>query len=42
MDEYTYKQTHGYREQTSGYQRGQRRGERKIRGMKLRDTNYYE
>ena len=29
------------REQTSGYQWGERRGEGQNRGMGLRDTNYY-
>ena len=36
-----WKQTHRYRKQTSGYQRGEGRGEGQIRGMGLRDTNYY-
>ena len=35
------KQTHRYREQTSGYQRGEGRGEGQDKGMGLRDTNYY-
>ena len=34
------KQTHRYREQTSGYQWGEGRGEGQDRGMVLRDTNY--
>ena len=34
------KQTHRYREQTSGYQWGQGRGERGDRGRELRSTNY--
>ena len=32
---------HKYREQTSGYQWGECRGEEHVRGMELRDTNYY-
>ena len=32
---------HRYRKQTSGYQVGQGRREGEIRGMGLRDTNYY-
>ena len=36
-----WKQTHRYRKQTSGYQRGEGSGEGQIRGMGLRDTNYY-
>ena len=35
------KQTHRYREQTSGYQWGEGSRERQDRGMGLRDTNYY-
>ena len=35
------KQTHRYRKQTSGYQRGEGREEEQIRGIELRDTNYY-
>ena len=35
------KQTHRNGKQTSGYQRGEGRGEGQIRGMGLRDTNYY-
>ena len=35
------KQTHRYRKQTGGYQRGERRGKRQIRGMGLTDTNCY-
>ena len=35
------KQTHRYRKQTSGYQRGDRRVEGQVMGMRLRDTNYY-
>ena len=34
------KQTHRYREQTSGYQWGEGRGERQDRGRGLRGTNY--
>ena len=34
------KQTHRYRKQTSGYQRGDRRGEGKIKHMGLTDTDY--
>ena len=34
------KQTHRYRKQTGGYQRGEGRGEQ-TRGMGLRDANYY-
>ena len=33
------KQTHRYRKQSSGYQRGEGRWEGQVRG-KLRDTNY--
>ena len=33
------KQTHKYREKTSGYQQGERRGEGQDKGMG--DTNYY-
>ena len=32
------KQTHRYRKQTSGYQKGEWRGEGQIRGMGLTDT----
>ena len=35
------KQTHRYRKQTYGYQRGEGRRERQIKGMGLTDTNYY-
>ena len=35
------KQTHGYREQTSGYQCGEGNGERLCKGRKLTGTNYY-
>ena len=35
------KQTHRYREQTSGYQQGGGRGEGQERGKGLRDENYY-
>ena len=35
------KQTHRYRKQISGYQMGEERGEGRIRGMGLRDTNSY-
>ena len=35
------KQTHTYREQTSGYQWGEGRGKRQYRGKELRGTNYY-
>ena len=35
------KQTHRYREQASGYQWGDGRGEGKHRGRGIRDTNYY-
>ena len=34
------KQTHRYREQTSGYQWGELWGEGQYRGSGLRDTNY--
>ena len=34
------KQTHRYRKQTDGYQRGEGRGEGQIRGMGLRDAKY--
>ena len=34
------KQTHRYREQTSGYRWGEGRGERQCRGRGLRGTNY--
>ena len=33
--------THRYRKQISNYQRGEEREEGQIRGMGLRDTNYY-
>ena len=35
------KQTHKYREQTSGYQRGERRGNAQYKAKGLRSTNYY-
>ena len=35
------KQTHRYREQTSGYQWGEGKGEVQDRGRELRGTNYY-
>ena len=35
------KQTLRHRQQTSGYQRGEERGEGQYRGRGLRDTNYY-
>ena len=35
------KQTHRYREQTSGYQWGEGRGKKQDRDGGLRDTNYY-
>ena len=35
------KQTHRYREQTSGYQWGEGSGEGQCRGRGLRGTNYY-
>ena len=41
MNIYTkQKQTHRHRKQNCGYQRGERRGEGQIRGMRLTDTNY--
>ena len=33
-----YKQSHRYREQTTGYQRGEVRHEGQDKGMELRDT----
>ena len=36
------KQTHRYREQTSGYQLGEGRREGQYRGRGVRGTNYYE
>ena len=36
------KQTHRYRKQTSDYQLGDGREEKRIRGMGLIETNYYE
>ena len=37
------KQTHRYREQTSGYQRAEGRGEGQIRGIRLRiETTIYK
>ena len=35
------KQTHRYKEQTSGYQLGEGRREGQDSGVELRDTNYY-
>ena len=35
------KVTHRYREQTSGYQWEEGKGEGQYRGIGLRDTNYY-
>ena len=35
------KQTHRYRKQTCGYQRGEEREEGKIRSMSLTDTSLY-
>ena len=35
------KQTHTYRKQICGFQRGERRGEGQIRSMGLTDKNYY-
>ena len=35
------KQTHRYREQTSGYQWGEGQGEGKYRGKGVRGINYY-
>ena len=35
------KQTHSYREQTSGYQWGEEWGEGQDRGRGLRGTNYW-
>ena len=35
------KETHRYREQTSGYQWGEGNGEGQHRGRVLRGTNYY-
>ena len=32
---------HRYRNQASGYQRGEEMGEGQVRGMWLRETNYY-
>ena len=34
------KRTHRYKEQTSGYQRGEGRGEGQYRGKGVRSTNY--
>ena len=36
------KQTHRYKKQTCGYQRGEEGWEGQIRDMGLRDTNYWE
>ena len=41
MDIKQQKQTHRYREQTSGYQWGEGRREGHKRGKGLRGTNYY-
>ena len=35
------KESHRYRKHTSGYQREEGGGQGQIRGMRLRDTNYY-
>ena len=35
------KQTHRYKEQTNGYQWGEKRGKGHYRGRRLRGTNYY-
>ena len=35
------KQTHRYRKQTGGYQRGEGRDEAQDKGRGLRGTNYY-
>ena len=35
------KQTHRYKKQTCGYQRGEGRREGQTRGMRLTDTSYY-
>ena len=35
------KQTHRYRKQTCGYQRGEGNGEGQIRSLGLTDTYYY-
>ena len=35
------KQTHRYRKQTNGYQKGKGRGKGRNRGMGLRNTNSY-
>ena len=38
---YIEKQTQGYGKQTSGYQMWEGSGEGHVRGIGLRDTNYY-
>ena len=38
---YAKKETHRYKKQTSSYQWREEKEERQIRGMGLRDTNYY-
>ena len=35
------KQTHRYRKQICGFQRGEGQGEGQIRSMELTDTHYY-
>ena len=35
------RETHKYRKQISGYQRDEGREDGKIRGVELKDTNYY-
>ena len=35
------KQTHRYRKQTSGYQRGEEKARGQVRGRRLRNINYY-
>ena len=41
MNVYSKRETYRYRKQASDSQCGERRGERKNRGMGLKDTNYY-
>ena len=41
MEQNRNKQTHRYREQTSGYQWGEWSEEGQDRGIRLRDINYY-
>ena len=41
MDITKQKQTHRYREQTSGYQWGEERGEGQDKSRGLRGTNYH-